>query len=69
MIKEQADLRGDLHESHAAARKAGTEAERNAIKQEAQLLLHEVPDTQDLHYIMGYKAAAARLIAHIERRK
>lgn len=66
MITEQAQLHGDLSESHSIVREAGKHEERQRILGELALMLIGAPKPGDVHYWLGYNEALVRLREKIE---
>lgn len=66
MITEQAQLHGDLSESHGIVREAGKHEERQRILGELALMLIGSPKPGDMHYYLGFNKALVDLREKIE---
>lgn len=66
MITSQAQLHGDLSESHSIVREAGRNEERQRILGELALMLIGAPKPNDMHYYLGFNKALVELREKIE---
>jgi len=66
MIKEQSDMKGDLHESYRIVRDAGRLEERQRVLGELALMLIGSPKPGDMHYYMGFNKGLTELRVKIE---